>query len=378
MKAKSKTKPILFLFVSAIVFVAICIGTFFLFIKFNEIFAANVADQILRPTIGNQATVAIESFFFSLEDTMNGFFYKTGWIKPRASITQPKKINKIVNEDDKYILTPITSLHFFPLLPNEGKWIPIDIGTAATVMAETFVRPDPTRSYAIVTLVKMNMDSLNASAAAGTWEPAEIWRKGQGMIPLPIQQSNLLVAAFNGGFQKKDGAYGMIVGNTTYLPLQYGLATIVLYSNSKPQMVEYTGQFLGENISVIRQNGPLILKDKKIVTSLYDSTMKVWGLTTTNSMYTWRSGLGITKNHNLIYAAGPSLVPETLAKALQSAGAVSAMQLDINPVWVRFITYHSLGNGRYLYTPLLDSMVNGGLDYLRGYQKDFFYIYKKQ
>ena len=105
--------------------------------------------------------------------------------------------------------------------------------------------------------------------------------------------------------------------------------------------------------------------------------MQSWGLTTTNSMYTWRSGLGVTKDGDLIYAAGSSLVPETLAAALKAAGAVNAMQLDINPVWVRFVIFNSLSNGRYKYYSLTKDMVNGGAEYLSGYQKDFFYLMEK-
>ena len=71
------------------------------------------------------------------------------------------------------------------------------------------------------------------------------------------------------------------------------------------------------------------------------------------------------------------MIPETLAKALQSAGAIEAMQLDINPTWVRFILFNSQGNGKYTYEPLIKDMVDGGKSYLQGYSKDFFYLYKK-
>jgi len=372
---RKEIKMICLLLVSFCVCLGLCVGIFFLFIKTNELFAANFADQVLRPMIGSQATVDLEAFFFSIEDNINQIAYH--FIKPKTYEVVQETPKQVVTVESLFSLEPITSLHFFSPLVNEGRWIPIETETKDTVLAKTFVRPDKTRSYAIVTLVKMNMNVLDISAVGGTWEPAEVWKKQTGMIPLSVQKSNLLLAAFNGGFQKKDGEYGMVVGDTTLLPLQKGLATLVMYKNAKPQLINYTGQKLGANVVAMRQNGPLILANGKIVTSQYDATMKVWGLTTTNSMYTWRSGLGITKNGNLVYAVGPSLVPETLAKALQSAGAVNGMQLDINPVWVRFVVYSSVGNGKYTFSSLLEDMVNGGASYLTGYQKDFFYIYKK-
>ena len=122
----------------------------------------------------------------------------------------------------------------------------------------------------------------------------------------------------------------------------------------------------------------MLLQNSKDVTSSSAWDMQTWGLTTTNSMYTWRSGIGVTKNGNLIYAAGPSLVPQTLAVALKAAGAVNAMQLDINPVWVRFVIFNSLGDGKYRYYSLTKDMTNGGYQDLIGYQKDFFYLVQKQ
>jgi len=48
-----------------------------------------------------------------------------------------------------------------------------------------------------------------------------------------------------------------------------------------------------------------------------------------------RSGLGQDAQGDILYAAGMSLVPADLAAALVEAGAVNAMELDINPNWVQ-------------------------------------------
>src|SRR5579863_10678856 len=69
----------------------------------------------------------------------------------------------------------------------------------------------------------------------------------------------------------------------------------------------------------------------------------------------WRSGLGITADGALVYVAGPALDPLQLADLLARAGAVRGMQLDINPNWPVFVTYHppagtpaAAANGRKL------------------------------
>jgi hypothetical protein len=62
----------------------------------------------------------------------------------------------------------------------------------------------------------------------------------------------------------------------------------------------------------------------------------VWGNTLGASTVVARSGAGVTADGGLVYVAGPALTARTLAEALQRAGAVRAMSLDINPEWVTF------------------------------------------
>jgi uncharacterized membrane protein len=59
------------------------------------------------------------------------------------------------------------------------------------------------------------------------------------------------------------------------------------------------------------------------------------------------------------------------------AGAANAIQLDINPFWVRFNIFEPKENGGYTSTTLTKDLKNGSKDYLNGYGKDFFYVYKK-
>ena len=367
-------KMVLFL---ALILVLIGAGGY-IFIKTHEVFAANFADDVLRPLIGGKTTIALEALFFKFQDTINKATYGFGNpIKGPFSKngTTLKKIN--ILESELFTLDPIAPLYPFQPITNEGIWTPIDIQMKQDIMAKTFVRPDKDRPFAIVALVKMNMSHLILSAVAGIKEPGGKLNPGKGHIPDEVQKSNLLVAAFNGGFQQKDGYYGMIIVNKVYLPLKKNLATLIMYTSAKPTIINYQGQKLKDDMIAVRQNGPLLLENSQIVTSSTAWNMQTWGLTTTNSMYTWRSGIGVTKNGNLIFAVGPSLVPETLAQALLMAGAVNAMQLDINPVWVRFVSFHSLGNETYTYDSLIKGMINGGYQYLHGYNKDFFYVTKK-
>ena len=70
-----------------------------------------------------------------------------------------------------------------------------------------------------------------------------------------------------------------------------------------------------------------------------------WGYTLGGLTRVWRSGVGIDRRGNLIYAAVDGQTVITLAKILQNAGAVRAMEFDINPEWRTLITYTHGANG---------------------------------
>ena len=354
----------------------------YVFITTNPALPAQAADSTLRPLIGNQGTLDLESLYFFLNDQINKVEYS--YQKPNANVfsssllTNPEQVAGASVSSTMNLANIKLSKYFSPL-PMEGVWQPIAnaLFPHETILAKTFIQTDPARSYAIVSLIKMNMKKLNIGVRAGTYYPGGPSGKfGKGRIPRTIQQANSLVAAFNGGFMAKDGHYGMIVGNTSYVPLRKNLASLLIYKNGTAKFINYQGQPLPANVAAVRQNGAFLIHHGKI-TPFVETGTDTWGRTTTNSMYTWRSGIGITKNGNLIYAVGNSLIPSTLAAALKDAGAIDAIQLDINPYWVRYVLYTSLGKGRYTYVPLLRDMQNGGYAYLHGYNKDFFYIYKK-
>ncbi len=362
--------------------VTLFIVGYILLSNFNNGFAAQMADNILRPLIGNSQTLALESWYFNSSDNLNKI--ESSYQKPSANIFNPAFENALLAptialDQNGMKLSPITPTASFSPLPAEGNWEPIQTSTVPqkVVIARTFIRPDNSRNYAIVSLVKMNMKELALGLQAGTYYPGGVYGiYGKGYVPSNIQQGNTLVAVFNGGFMAADGHYGMILDGKTYVPLKKNMATLLIHSNGQAQIINYTGQTLPKDIIAARQNGPFLIQAGHI-TSFDNANTDTWGRTTTDTMYTWRSGIGITNDGNLIYAVGNSLVPATLAKALQSAGAVNAIQLDINPFWVRYIIYDSMGGGKYDYYPLLKAMQNGGYAYLHGYNKDFFYVYRK-
>lgn len=362
----------LFLFFCFAVVVALCLTLF----RFTPL-AAQAADNIFRPLLGSSETIALESVYFAISDKITSVEYAL--FGPKKETISQKIVAKKEIIPPGLTLQPIPLVIPVPSLVGEGVWVPLkqNIYPNEAIIASTFLRPDATKPYAVVTMVKMDMQKLALGVEAGTYYPGGTRHVyGPGFVPLTIQKTNTLLAVFNGGFMEKDGHYGMVVGNKVYVTLRSGLPVLILHKDGSINFANYTGQKFAQDVVGLRQNGPYLVHNG-LVTSFVEQGPDTWGRTTTNSMYTWRSGLGITKNGNLIYAVGNSLLPQTLATALLKAGAVDAIQLDINPFWVRFILYNSLGNSKYSYSPLLSNMQNGGYQYLHNYNKDFFYVYKK-
>ncbi len=83
---------------------------------------------------------------------------------------------------------------------------------------------------------------------------------------------------------------------------------------------------------------------------------------------------GRTADGTLIYAAGNRLSARELAQALQQAGAVEAMQLDISSAWVHWLNYTRDGCGVLHPVPLVPVMTCHANQYLTTGDRDFFYI----
>ena len=242
------------------------------------------------------------------------------------------------------------------------------------------VRPDPQRPYVEVDLVEIDPSLLQLYMIVGTTEP----RPATGLVGsgvIPAEDWPNLVAAFNGGFAAMHGAYGMMVDRLIYLPARVGIATVAVYDDGALRLGTW-GKDIAETPDMVafRQNCPPLIEDGRITAETGKLTL--WGLSVNDEVFLYRSGLGITREGKLVYAVGRSLSAYTLARALQMAGAVYAMQLDVDEYHVVFITYtvqlDSNGNIIHLDGQKLKSDMHGFDSYfLRPWQLDFFYLTRR-
>jgi hypothetical protein len=109
-----------------------------------------------------------------------------------------------------------------------------------------------------------------------------------------------------------------------------------------------------------------------------DASFSSWGATLGGGDYVWRSGLGLTRDGRIIFVYGPALNVSELADLLHEAGAVEALQLDINPFWMSYEYYKTDGHPSDP-TPvnLLPTQQQTPYRYYSVYSRDFTAVYAR-
>jgi len=261
-----------------------------------------------------------------------------------------------------------------PALPGEGVWRPTRTGLgSAPPLLVTTLRDEPAYPRVVVGLAWIDTKRTQISLYAGRIEPTVALPTRAMEVPLAARHR--LLATFNSGFKLSDSLGGFTIYGHTYAPMKNGLGTLIGYRDGRVNILNWTeGATAPRSVSYARQNLPLIVDHGRPNPELGNSA--VWGATIGAAVLVWRSGIGIDRHGNLIYAAGNAQTVASLAGALMRAGAVRAMELDINPYWVSFITYS--GFGALGPSNMLPDMQRVATRYLTPDDRDFFAVYLRK
>ena len=228
----------------------------------------------------------------------------------------------------------------------QGSWIVAGrpVGDVPAVYETTLVPPGGTRPAGIAWL---DTGLLSARLYSGSESP------GGGpyryTAPVGASQARTLVVAFNGGFKMTDARGGYYTEGRVIDPLRAGAASLVIYANGAADIGAWGSDVaMTPQVVSIRQNLAPLVAGGRPTPRAATSNWHVWGSTCGAAScahgvpgieHQWRSGLGITADGALVYAAGPALDPLQLAWLLVRAGAIRGMELDINPYWPVLATY---------------------------------------
>jgi hypothetical protein len=271
-----------------------------------------------------------------------------------------------------YYRPPVIHAIIHPALQGEGVWRATFTGGGSRppVLITSF-RPDPNYPQLVAGVAWIDHTRTSTWLYPGLQEPA-VSLPSRGPMEVPLRVRSQLVATFNSGFKLTDSGGGFATGGHTYAPLKDGFATIIRYRDGSLDVRAWTGgPHVPPDVIYARQNLPLIVNNGRPNPNLSDGPE--WGATLGNAIRVWRSAVGIDRHGNLIYGAANYQTVSSLAAIMIHAGAVRAMELDINTYWTSFITYRYPGAGAA--ANLLPTMDRSSQRYLTQDDRDFFAVY---
>jgi len=299
----------------------------------------------------------IESVYYSLNAPSTGgpALHALSLRTRVAAVTHPPDLSPLIR----------------PALPGEGTWVPTETWSGARPpVQEAQFRSDPAYPRMVAGVAWIDPQRTSISLYAGRLEPSVSMPRGPMQVPLDRRPR--LLATFNSGFKLSDARGGWADGGVTHAPLIRGVATFVGYADGRVDIESWTGgPDVPAGVTFARQNLPLIVEGGEPNPDLSDGPE--WGATLGNAIRVWRSGIGIDAHGDLVYAAANGQTVGSLAEILIHAGAIRAMQLDINSYWVTFNSYAQPGAGNP--SPLLPGMTRPASRYLSPDDRDFFAVY---
>lgn len=266
-------------------------------------------------------------------------------------------------------ITPL--LH--PRLPGEGVWRSTGrvVNGASPVLVTTF-RSEPAYPRIVAYVAWFDHTRTQVALYPGRYEPPNA--SPRGPMQVPFSQRWRLLSTFNSGFMYRDSHGGFFLNGHSVAPLQRGQGTLVAYKDGRVDVFSWTGGTAPSRDAVLaRQNLPLIVSDGKPNPLLSDGSR--WGATLGNAVRVWRSGVGVDRHGNLIYAAAGDQTAASIADILIHAGAVRAIELDINAEWPSLVTYGHGGVGNA--TKVVPNTQQSAGRYLVPDDRDFFAIYRR-
>jgi hypothetical protein len=296
--------------------------------------------------------------------------------KPKVGGSLDASATKLLAENATKYVKSVPSV-VIPALPGEG-----DLKTVIKVHGKPaiqvgFLRPDETHTSYLAGIAIMQSSLLRFVQHPGFSEPGQLAKLGS-TDHLAGADLTGLVATFNSAFKIKDSLGGYYQNGVEVKPLVDKKATFVIYSDGHVNIGAWgTEVNMNSTVASARQNLSLLIDNGVITPNLDQSVLKNWGTTVKNKYFVWRSGAGVDARGNVIYVAGNSLSVQSLANLLKNAGAVRAMELDINQDWISYMWYPKTKAGVMEYPKKLVAFTRPARRYFSQSSRDFFAVYAR-
>ena len=240
------------------------------------------------------------------------------------------------------------------------------VGTTIAVDSQSVTEP----TGHVVTVFRFRAGHTRFGLHVGRMDPPQgaanvATNSGPSIGP---NEAPVLLAAFNGGFEVSSGAGGFQLNGQVLVPLQAGRASLVIDSDGTAHLGIWgvTLPTPGEQVASVRQNLAPLITGGQPASNV--ANIAAWGATLGGGAAVARSSLAEDGAGNLLYAASMDALPVDLANALISAGALTGMELDINPEWVQLASATTPGG---TLAPGVPGQNRPGDQYQIGWSRDF-------
>jgi hypothetical protein len=233
--------------------------------------------------------------------------------------------------------------------PGEGQWKPVTAlvrpsDDAVPYFYQSWLRPDPARRYARVSVTAFDPSRVEIGLVAGTREPeSTTGLKGSGSIPRRTGLMPRVVAAFNGGFQSKHGPYGMVEEGRILVPPAGDAATVAATTDGRVLLGTWPatgpspgwkslapGEPLPPLVHSLRQNLQPLVADGRFNPDRRKKWGSVAGKHIKDNTHTVRTGICLLEGGGVAYFFGPSLSADTLGQAMLDFHCDYGVHLDMN------------------------------------------------
>jgi hypothetical protein len=258
-------------------------------------------------------------------------------------------------------------------IPGEGHWVASaqPVGSKPAIFTTTL---RARTGLPVAGLAWIDANRVVFRLYAGTGQPPGTFLYSSFVDP--SLQAGLL-ATFNAGFKVNASEGGWAAYGQSAIPLRDGAASLIIRSDGTATVGMWgRDATAGPHVVAVRQNLTLLIDGGKVASDLSPQS---WGAVFGGGTTTWRSGLGVDANGDLIYAVGADLLPADLAHLLLAAGSVRAMQLDINRVvsFSTFTTRTGSPSQTIVGTNLLPTINFDPTRYLHPSGRDFVAVFAK-
>lgn len=367
----------------------------------------------LRGLVGVEPVARLEDLAYAVEDRFNRFW--RGHERPRARWHVPewpktggsgashepaRSAHRLGGSSTAFSSGPKTyafqptdvgPVHVSWKAPGDGAWVPLfpdrpsgDPPRPARRMYKTLLHPDPSRSWAELFVVAIDLRRVGLHLVPGTEEPSanlvealEIERPGR----IPDAHRETALAAFNGGFKTVHGGYGMHAGGVTIVAPHPQACTAVYYPDHRLRIGSWSS--LGSTIDRAlwwRQTPKCMFEDGHMHPRLAGGQARDWGATLDGQTVIRRSAMGIDARGDTLYVGiGNHTTAPAIALGMRHAGAVNVAQLDVNFSYPKFVSFRPEGGtGSRRAVPLSRGFECSDDEYLRKPSpRDFFYVTPK-